>query len=186
MKQNQRVALSKRLLKDGLIELMKKKELNRITVTELCEISGINRATFYRHYQIPQDVLEEIEIDFFSQMKELYKTPSTMEEYEASIRGLCVFVGENAELFRMIVRSAESMQLVEVMNRRLYQLIEKEYDLDGHLHEFDEESKHLLLSYIGGGGYFMLRKWLMEDVHKTPDEVADMLIRAVKSMMKII
>ena len=50
MKGNQRIALTKRLLQEGLIRLLEKKPLDKNSVTELCGESGINQATFYRHY----------------------------------------------------------------------------------------------------------------------------------------
>ena len=50
MKDDQRTALTKRLLREGLLRLLSKTDLNKISVTQLCIESGINRATFYRHY----------------------------------------------------------------------------------------------------------------------------------------
>ncbi len=64
VKENQRVALSKRMLKEGLMALLKKKNIRKISVNELCETAEINRTTFYRHYQTPHDVLIDIELDF--------------------------------------------------------------------------------------------------------------------------
>lgn len=57
---NQRVVISKKLLKDALLKLLNQKDLLDITVRELCEESGINRSTFYRHYDNISDILNEI------------------------------------------------------------------------------------------------------------------------------
>lgn len=48
-KNNQRVVLTKRLFKEGLLRLLENKGMDEISVAELCRESGINRATFYRH-----------------------------------------------------------------------------------------------------------------------------------------
>ena len=45
-KENQRVMLTKQLLKESLIYLMKKKEIQKVSVSELCHNAGINRVTF--------------------------------------------------------------------------------------------------------------------------------------------
>ena len=58
MKDDQRIALTKRLLREGLLRLLSKTDLNKISVTQLCIESGINRATFYRHYEEPRDILK--------------------------------------------------------------------------------------------------------------------------------
>lgn len=57
-----------RLLKEGLIRLLQKKDIEKIGVSELCAESGINRATFYRHYEIPLDILREIQNDFMTEI----------------------------------------------------------------------------------------------------------------------
>ena len=58
-KENQRIALTKKLLQEGLLRLLEVKTLDKISVTELCRESGINRATFYNHYTSPQDLRSE-------------------------------------------------------------------------------------------------------------------------------
>ena len=43
----------------SLISLLKKKPLEYITVSEICEAAGVNRSTFYLHYETIGDLLEE-------------------------------------------------------------------------------------------------------------------------------
>ena len=43
----------------ALISLLKKKPLDFITVSEICEIAGVNRSTFYLHYETIGDLLDE-------------------------------------------------------------------------------------------------------------------------------
>lgn len=43
----------------ALISLLKRKSLDFITVSEICEIAGVNRSTFYLHYETVEDLLEE-------------------------------------------------------------------------------------------------------------------------------
>ena len=51
MKSDQRVIITKMMLKEALLKLLHTRQLNKITITDLCRESGINRATFYRHYE---------------------------------------------------------------------------------------------------------------------------------------
>ena len=60
MKEDQRSRLSKKILKDAFLELVKQKSFYDINVKELCDRAGINRSTFYRHYDNTADILEEI------------------------------------------------------------------------------------------------------------------------------
>ena len=52
-KEYQRVAISKRMLKEALLDLLKDKPIDAVTVSELCQMAQINRTTFYRHYETP-------------------------------------------------------------------------------------------------------------------------------------
>ena len=61
--QDTRVQMTKRLLKDALLEILKTKPISAVTVRELCDGAGINRGTFYLHYATPLDLLRDIESD---------------------------------------------------------------------------------------------------------------------------
>lgn len=58
---NQRRTMTKRLLKESLIELLKEKDIRKINITELCRAAGVNRTTFYCHYSNQYDVLKDME-----------------------------------------------------------------------------------------------------------------------------
>ena len=53
-----RVRYTLKVIEDSFLELLGKKPLTKITVTELCQTSQINRATFYKHYLDIPDLLE--------------------------------------------------------------------------------------------------------------------------------
>ena len=59
--ENQRVMLTRRLIREGLMELLKTESIHKISVRALCEGAGINRSTFYRYYGSQYDVLAEME-----------------------------------------------------------------------------------------------------------------------------
>lgn len=60
MKDDHRVRLTKMLLHDSMLELMKDRPAGKVTVKELCEKAGVNRATFYAHYPDTYALLDEI------------------------------------------------------------------------------------------------------------------------------
>ena len=43
----------------ALISLLKKKPFDYITISEICETAGVNRSTFYLHYETVGDLLDE-------------------------------------------------------------------------------------------------------------------------------
>ena len=43
----------------ALMEILKTKSFEYITVSEICKKAGVNRSTFYLHYENTRDLLEE-------------------------------------------------------------------------------------------------------------------------------
>lgn len=44
---------------EALISLLQKKDFSYITIREICDAAGVNRSTFYLHYENLRDLLEE-------------------------------------------------------------------------------------------------------------------------------
>ena len=60
---NQRIMLTKKLLKTGLTDMLQTRNIYQISIRELCESAGINRSTFYKYYGSQFDLLTEMEQD---------------------------------------------------------------------------------------------------------------------------
>ncbi|HNB53818.1 MAG TPA: TetR/AcrR family transcriptional regulator, partial [Anaerolineales bacterium] len=59
---------SKRLIRQAFVELLKEKDLEKITVTNIITRANINRGTFYAHYQDVRAVIEQIENEIIDKM----------------------------------------------------------------------------------------------------------------------
>ena len=55
---NKTALLSQRMIAAALLRLMKQIPFGRITVTEICEEAGVGRKTFYRNFELKEDVIE--------------------------------------------------------------------------------------------------------------------------------
>ena len=92
MKHDLRIAVTKKMIRDALLQLLEDTPLERITVSRLCDLSGVNRTTFYRHYQTLQDVLREQEAEFIRNAPRPMAAPKTMADInlDESILGMTV------------------------------------------------------------------------------------------------
>lgn len=78
-----RVKRTKKMFKDALKELMMVHEdYMDITVKELCEKAGLNRRTFYLHYETIDDVLVDIQEDFTIEFYEKTKQYDHIKDIE--------------------------------------------------------------------------------------------------------
>ena len=171
-KENQRILLTKRLLKEAILRLLKETDLDKITVTELCREAGINRATFYRHYAIPKDVLAEVQNDLIYQMRQQIPIPKTMENLKPTIYALCVFIEQNKELLHLLIQCNTYTDFVHLVND-LFLEVWRDLHLSNYLKKLNQEDMHLLALYTAGGSYFILRSWLLGGIRKSAEEMAE-------------
>lgn len=173
-KVNQRIALTKRLLKESLIRLMAKKGLNKISISELCKDAGINRATFYHHYNTPYDLLDEMGDEMVAaihrRMEEQLGQQDTLSK-RAEI--ICAYLSENKPLAKLLVQyhspdSAFAVKLIKIPN--YWESTCKSLSAD-----YGESGKNLLVTFIVHGVYSMVRQWLLEDIDKSPQEMGQLV-----------
>lgn len=179
MKENQRITITKRMLKEGLLRLLEEKPLDKVRVNELCEESGINRATFYRHYQTPQDVLVELELDFVRQMASLSPKPKTEADARANLERACSYLYEHADMAKILFRCNTDLDMMEVLNDLFQQFWELRKE-EPQFAQVDKDTARILLALLGGGCYCLLRQWILEDIPKTPAEIAGILCKVIR------
>ena len=96
-----RVRRTKRLLRQGLTELLKEKSIKKITVRELSERVDINRGTFYLHYKDIYDLVEQIEQELFDEYEGIVQN-YTIEDLKTQPRKIfsdvCGFLYANREI----------------------------------------------------------------------------------------
>lgn len=174
MKENQRITVTKRMLKEGLLRLLETKKLDKIRVNELCEESGINRATFYRHYETPHDVLMELSQDLLREMKPMGQIPKTRQELDDRMTQLCEFLDEHTQLLRLIILNHTDEDLEQLVKMMIGELWSRTSG-SGRFRELDQETLNILVTFSVGGGYYLLRQWLLGNIRKTPQEMGKLV-----------
>ena len=115
-KENQRVKLTKKLLKQSLLDIMDKKPVGSISVIELCEKAEINRSTFYNHYGCPNDVLYDIECDFVEDLEQIW-TKNNDKEYpiEKRVEDLCTYLQDNKKLAKLLLKESYTSEFPKLL-----------------------------------------------------------------------
>ncbi len=176
-KENQRIALTRRLLQEGLLRLLAHNKLEDISVTALCKEAGINRATFYNHYTSPTTLLEEMEQHLITELRQITKHADSLDDVLNQTEQCLLLLKENAALFQMLV--------CYHIDRDLEEIVEKTAQYyDSHRinelnNELDSETVHLVSSFLYSGCYNLIREWLIHDMSKTPREIAQLLVNIV-------
>ncbi len=167
---NQRVAVTKRMVKEGLMRLLRKKSLEKINITELCQEAGINRTTFYRYYELPRDVLTEMQNEFFEETFECFQRPLTVSDIER----LFVCLSEHCELAKLFFQYNSDTDWANIFTR-IYTNFPG-LKMTKAFQNLDENSAKLLSAYLSGGAYFLARQWIMEEIPMPPKDVAAIVL----------
>ena len=174
MKSNQRIELTKRLLQEGLLRIMEHKHLDKISVTELCREAGINRATFYRHYSIPRDVLMDMQKALTEEANQKC-FQYEIKNAAAYLESCFSFLYEHADIIRLLLQNCTDddmrKMVVDVLTRTSTQNIYLAPDSIRN-----ESDMKLILSFIVGGGYYVIRQWLIEDIPQPPEKIAKLFL----------
>lgn len=107
----------KEALEIALIKLMRKKDINKIKVTELCEAAGVGRSSFYRNFEGLEDIavsyVNRIYSEYFRERPvnpDIYKKGT----YDFFLKERFRFIRKNGDFFTAINRNG---MLYEVMRR---------------------------------------------------------------------
>lgn len=179
MKENQRIAVTKRMLKEGLLRLLREKELKNIRITELCGESGVNRATFYRHYETVEDVLCELERDIARQMLPPSGMPTDLSQVRSRLEEVFSFAAEHSDILKILFRcNAE-----EDMMRRINDFYKHYLELhngSGISVSVDEATGKSVAAFFAGGFYCLLRQWVDDGMEKSPAQIAEIATQLVR------
>ncbi len=101
---NQRIMLTKKLLKDSLTEMLNSQSIYHISIRELCEKAGINRSTFYKYYGNQFDLLEEMEKDLL-EATENFLSQQTDIKNTTVIEQTLKYLEKNIDFVRLLINS---------------------------------------------------------------------------------
>lgn len=162
-----RVRMTKLLLKDSLIELMKEKSIHSISIKEICECADINRSTFYRHYnsqyELYDDILEDITKDFNKIYHECLNEEFTIT---LLLTKILQYTEDNRTKFLVILSDKGNVSLGEAYNRFTGRFIER---------STATELSTYITQFIAAGMTSLMWTWLNKDERRPAAEVASLI-----------
>lgn len=168
-KDNRRVVMTKRIIKDVFIEMLEKKSIQKIYVRELCVKADINRNTFYKYYESQYDLLAEIENDLLIEIEEKCKDTDNTK----GLNNILQYISRNKKTYKVVFNAnIDSMFpkkllnlpiITEIMNNKLVNKNENKY-------------KKI---YILEGGYHVILKWLNNDCRESPEEITRLVMKYI-------
>lgn len=167
---------------EALIALLEKKDLEFITVKELCQLAGVNRSTFYLHYETVADLLSEtVEminqrfLSYFTQNEKDILDNRQRENLVLVTREYLVpylhFIQDNKKVYRAAFRNPGGMQ-ADVRYGEL-----KQHILGPILERFHIPAAHrpYYIAYYVEGIIAIVKEWLRQDCKDDVDMIAQII-----------
>ena len=170
---------------DAFLKLLEKKDFTYITVKEICEKAGVNRSTFYLHYETVGDLLAEsvdrMNRQFTDYMKrdsesfivkikncpkdELYLiTPEYLTPYLKYIR-------EHKRLFRTATENAAALRLEDSYSglfRHVFTPILERFGVP-------ENDRRYMMSFYIRGLMAIITEWLKNDCRDSDEQIISVM-----------
>lgn len=171
---NQRVMLTKKLLKNTLTEMLQTENIYKISIRELCERAGINRSTFYKYYGSQFDLLTEMEQDMLQDIeKSLLKNNTQSPEV---LSNTLKYIEDNIKLVRLLFNSNADPEFPKkLFSLPVIQETLKEFLPSGiSSHEYEYSSSFLIY-----GAYQIVRMWINKENRESADYLAELITRQI-------
>ena len=182
-KHDRRILKTKKAIYEALVELMQKKKLNSITVTELAAAANINRKTFYTYYSTVNDVLDEVINELISSLKDLMYAMS--EDYNMlSPQTLFAFLNtimSDVDIVRALFTSDNGNMLFNKLQKALQETLLKELIDNDIKMNIPPEQYPLISSFVAGGMIYVYYEWITNPNGISLDEMARTLTTLIIS-----
>ena len=149
-------------IRQAFLSLLEEKPLKRISVRDIVDRCGVNRNTFYYHYQdIPQLLVSIIRDDADAIIRR-YPTISTLEE--------CI----NTAVEFLFTHRKSVLHVYRSVNRDIYEsyqwrvcLYAASTYMDGVLkgHTVSDEDRQLMVGYLSCVAFGVVNSWLEQGMH---------------------
>ena len=165
VKNNKRRKISIRQIENAFMTLLQTKEVNEITVAEICQKADLNRSTFYANfldiYDLAEKIKEHLEADLNEQFNGI--TNVVGGSFENTVR-FFAHIKENQLFYRSYFRLGHDKN---------FQLIN--YDINEVLISFNNKNIEYHVEFFRNGLNAVIKLWLNNACKESPEEIADVI-----------
>ena len=173
----------------ALLSLLDEKPFEYITVRELCEFAGVNRSTFYLHYENTGDLLKETISylignfsAYFNMDEESIREKFAESELvdliyinEKYLYPYLMFINENRRVFMSVLSQPETFGSMDIFRRLSDNIFTPILD---RFHYPREEQKYVMMFYLNGITA-ILTEWIKDDCQKSIEEISSIIRHCV-------
>ena len=169
----------------ALLSLLEKKPFEYVTISELCKEAGVNRSTFYLHYENTADLLKEATayvLDNFASyfpvdmesIASKYKNCDLQELNfinEKYLHPYLSFIKENQRLFTAVLSQPTTFNSSAIFQRLFDDVFNPILD---RFHYPRDEQHYVMMFYLNGITA-IITEWLKDGCHKSMEDISSII-----------
>lgn len=168
--------ITKRAMSAALKNLLKEKKLNKITVQDIADECGINRQTFYYHFQ---DIYDLVEWTCIEDTEKVIKENKTYDTWQEGFLAVFDLAKKDKTFIDNIYRSVSLEMLEQYLYRLVYPLLKNVVDEKANGQTVREENKKYIADFYKYAFVGVLLEWIRNDMAESPGQIVDRVSRIV-------
>lgn len=169
--------VTKRALEQSLKNLLLKKPLTKITISDITEDCGINRMTFYYHFK---DIYDLVEWACLEDAKRALDKKKTYDTWQQGLLQIFEAVQENKpfilNVYRCVHREQVEKYLQPLVDQLMLDVIQEE-SASMVIREEDKQFIAKIYAYIFIG---VMLDWIKDDMREAPQEIVARLVKLLR------
>ena len=179
----------------ALLSLLEKKEFEYITIREICEKAGVNRSTFYLHYENTCDLLREttqyVLDSFLSYFTEDRKSISlNLEECNINelffitpeyITPYLTFIKDNRQIFKTTIKHLGTMDFYGVYKKMFDNIFSPVLSR----FKFPENERPYVMKFYLSGVTAIVMEWLDNNCIESVENITKIIIDCIMGKIKV-
>ena len=163
---NTRFKNIKNKLEKSFLQLLDKKNLKDITITEICDNAKVNRTTFYTHYFDINDLIKNIEKEKLEELSKTFDNDKaiSIEDY---LKNMFIYFNENKNFYKPFLSQFYGAEYLDV-------ILPDKIFLSNKIVK-GKKNVDYNLSFFKAGLTEIIKKWLLNDCKETPAQMNKLL-----------
>ena len=173
---------SRRLIRTALLELLREKKFEKITVTDIVKRADINRSIFYAHYPDVLGLVEELMEETISSSIDLLSCIDIQQFLEEPMPVLEKLIGigaENMDIYKLLGKSDFALHQVEKMHTALVENATNAVNIPEHIRNSGTFKIHM--HFFVGGILNVYQQWILGSLDCSSDEILDHLAELIRN-----
>lgn len=169
------------IIKETTLKLMEEKEISKITVTEICELADINRATFYKYYEDIYNLVEEIETELYTNIKNKIDLIENKETISPFVTSIIEVIYTNQHACKVLFGKYGNKEFIRKIVYLAYIKSATEWEIE--LKKYSSDEINYIFLFFAHGSIGIIENWISENFKETPKEISDLIIALCNKLL---